>query len=169
MNAHQILKQLPAGTRDEIFGYYITKEPKVFLAALDTMAPLRKLRPVFVRKKDQAWQRKWLQESLEMRVGDQTAEHLLQIWLMKAQVSMLTTFLDELGVKHDGNGAVDDLPENLEADKLRNAVNLLLEKFPAPHVAIYLHVFQLQQPNGWPELAEVLKQEPRLQLSAATA
>lgn len=165
MQAHQILKQLPSETREEIFRYYLTKEPKVFLAALDTLAPLRKLRPVFVRKKDLAWQRKWLQESLEMRVGDQTAEHLLQIWLMRAQTPMLTAFLDKLGVAHDGNGAVDELPETLDATKTRNAVNLLLEKFPAPHVAVYLQVFQLQQPGGWPEIAEAIRQEPCLQLA----
>jgi hypothetical protein len=45
-------------------------------------------------------------------------------------------------------------------------VAALLEKHPAESAAVYLHIFQLQQPGGWPSLSEAMAAEPRLKLGA---
>jgi hypothetical protein len=34
-------------------------------------------------------------------------------------------------------------------------------------VAVYLHLFQLQQPGGWPEIAEILTENKALHFAPA--
>ena len=105
-------------------------------------------------------------DTCKLKLADTVAEHLLQIWLLKAQKELLIEFLDELGIEHDEDGTVEDLPEKLDAKKLKGAVDKLLKTHSADAVAIYLHMFQLQQTGGWPELAELLESDERLILSA---
>ncbi len=44
----------------------------------------------------------------------------------------------------------------------------LLAKYPAEIVAVYLQSFQTMDIAGWPVLGEMLAQDPRLHLPAAT-
>jgi hypothetical protein len=62
---------------------------------------------------------------------------------------------------------VDELPETIDAEKLKVAIDHLLENYPAPVVTLYLRVFQIQQAEGWPEIAEALEKDERLQLGAS--
>ena len=75
---------------------------------------------------------------------------------------MLTGFLDDLGIEHDGEGSVDDLPEALDVDRVAPAVDHLFAAYPAPEVVLYLHVFQMQTPQGWSEIQEVLATDARV-------
>ena len=78
---------------------------------------------------------------------------------------MLAEFLDVLEIKHDGRGGVDgDLPAELDEAKVKTGVEKLLANHPAGRVAVYLHLFQLQQPGGWPALTAELENNPALKL-----
>ena len=132
-----------------------------------SLAEKRKLRPVFLQRKTVDQQVTWLLDTLKLRSSDQVAEHLLQVWLMRARGGMLVEFLDAAGVEHDGEGGVDDLPESLEAEKVKAAVDALLEKYPAEEVALYLHLFQRQTPAGWPEIAAEIEGRETLKLGAS--
>ena len=68
--------------------------------------------------------------------------------------------------EHDGEGSVNDIPEELDADKTKEAVGALCEKHPAEEVAVYLHMFQLQRADGWPELAAAIEADERVKLGA---
>jgi len=50
---------------------------------------------------------------------------------------MLCDFLDSLGIKHDDNGTVDQIPP-AEKPALENAVASLLAKYDPAIVAVYL-------------------------------
>jgi hypothetical protein len=65
-------------------------------------------------------------------------------------------------IAHDGEGAVEDLPEELDPAALLTAVNSLLETHSAPAVWLYLHLFQLQKPEGWEALGSLLESDERL-------
>ena len=88
---------------------------------------------------------------------------------MKAQSAMLVQFLDALGIAHDGQGAVEELPQTLDTSRFQPALDELLAKFPAENAAVYLHVFNLQQPGGWPEITRAIETDPRLALGSAPA
>jgi hypothetical protein len=86
----------------------------------------------------------------------------LRDWLMKKQTAMLTNFLDTLKVPHS-EGAVDDLPATIGDDILKQAVDLLLSKYPAEEVAVYLNAFYSLNDVHWNNLETMLKTDPRLQ------
>src|SRR5690606_17486513 len=94
------------------------------------------------------------------------ATQVLQLWLLKAHPALLTGFLDGLGIEHDGEGAADDIPDELDAKKLKSTVTALLKEHEPELVRIYLHIFQLQRPDGWEELTSLIAATPELQFEA---
>jgi hypothetical protein len=168
MNAHQLFQQMPASLGQEIVHWMRDQEKEVFKAAVTTLSQQRKLRPVFVLKKPRDQQASWMLETLKLRTTEAVGENVLQVWLMKARSPMLAAFLDDLGVSHDGKGGVEsDLPATLDAGKVAAGVARLLESFPPAEVAVYLHLFQLQQPGGWPEIAAILTENKALHFAPA--
>jgi len=168
MRAFEIFRTISPSLGDEIIRSLREHQREVYRAALATLAQQKKLRPQFVQKKTTDQQITWILETLKFKTSDTVAEQILQVWLMKQQSPMLVQFLDAVDVGHDGAGAVDDLPKELETDKVKTAIDGLLGNFPAESVAVYLQIFQLQQPGGWPAVAEVLAQDPRLQVGVGT-
>ena len=164
MQAHEILQQAGPGFAASILGFFREHERNVYKTTLATLAQGRNLRPVFIQQKPAPAQIEWMGRELAHRRGDSMAEQVLQVWLMRARTPMLVKFVEALGIAHDGKGAVDDLPDSFEADRLQAAVDGLLAEFDAREVAVYLHVFQMQRPGGWPELAAILAEDPRLAL-----
>ena len=58
-----------------------------------------------------------------------------------------------------------DLPKELDATKLDEAVDILTAAFDPKIVSLYLHVFNLQTPGGWDSLTAKLAADPRLALA----
>ena len=167
MFAHEMFKKMPPELGLTILGWLRDAERDVFRTALHSLAQQRKLRPVFVTRKPKPEQAAWFVEQLKMRGNEAVGENLLQIWLMKGRSEMLSIFLDAVGVKHDGKGGVDgDIPKTLDPAKVRAGADALLAKFPAGEVGVYLNLFQLQQPNGWQEITDLIAADARLQIGA---
>lgn len=169
MTANEIMQAMSPELGREVLLFFRETDRPVYKTTLATLAEKRKLRPVFLQRKSVDQQVSWLLETLKMKSSEQVSEHLLQVWLMRARGGMLVDFLDAAEIKHDGEGGVDDLPESLEASKVKSAVDALLEKYPAEEVAIYLHVFQKQTESGWPELAAELEGRSELRLGGESA
>ena len=94
------------------------------------------------------------------------ASHLLQAWLLGAHKPMLNDFLDSLGIAHEEDGTVEELPAAPPKEKVAEAVEQLLTKFPAETVAIYLHAFrEMDSAAQWPALDEILSEKPPLQFA----
>ncbi len=164
-----MFQEMSPGMARDIFHYMRTEQKDVYHTAIGALAAQRKLRPVFVTKKRPEDQYAWLHKCAQMKYADGIDENILQMWLLKARQEMLVTFLDEAGVEHDGEGGVDDLPEELDADKVKAAVEALLAAHPSEEVALYLHVFQMQRSEGWPEITDILENDERVTLAPATA
>jgi hypothetical protein len=90
------------------------------------------------------------------------AANLLRDWLLKKQTSMLSDFLDAMGIPHK-DGAVDDLPPTVEDAKLHPAIDQLLSKYPPEEVAVYLNAFYTMNQVQWPNLQSMLQNDKRLQ------
>ncbi|MDZ4287694.1 MAG: hypothetical protein U0984_07040 [Prosthecobacter sp.] len=156
MKAHQLIQAIGPELRQQIITYVQTDERPAYRAVITSLAGQRKLRPQFVLEKSRAQQAEWLVTQLSAKSNDAVAEQLLQIWLLKSQPTMLTTFLDAVGIPHDGKGQVDELPEEITEDKANAGIQALLAAFPAPQAALYLHMFQLQRADGWPGLTKAI-------------
>lgn len=165
MHAHEILKTIADDLGTEIINGIREIDPGAFKAVLLTLAERRRLRPVFIQRKPRPEQAAWMLKHLRLRSEDNLAEHLLQVWLIKTQEEMIVRFLDAVEIDHDGEGMVEELPETLDADKVKAATDMLFEKFDNDLVTLYLTVFQLQRDGGWPEIADILDNDPRAKLS----
>ena len=75
---------------------------------------------------------------------------------------MLIEFLNKLGINHD-EGMVDDLPNSIDDEQLKPAVDTLLEKYDSELVAIYLTAFNASNAERWNNLDNLLAEDSRLQ------
>ena len=74
------------------------------------------------------------QSALGRKPSDIFAAHLLQAWLLGAQKPMLCDFLDSLGIKHDEDGTVEELPESPPREELQKAIDQLSTKYQAENL-----------------------------------
>lgn len=167
--ANEIFQEMKPETAASVFQYLRDEQREVYKASISSLAANRKLRPVIVQRKPTPEQIDWLVKNAKLRGSVEIATQVLQLWLLKAHPALLTSFLDGLGIEHDGEGAADDIPDNLDAKKLKSTVNDLLKSHDPELVRIYLHIFQLQRANGWEELTALIEATPELQFGEAAA
>ena len=147
----------------QIFQYLKGEEKEAYKSVLASLAQNRNLRPIFIQKKPIDKQISWMIDNLKLKTSSEIADQALQVWLLKAKKDMLIGFLDQLGIEHDGEGSVEgDLPEKLDKNKLKKAVDEMLESHAEEEVKIYLYLFQSQRSGGWNELNELIDSDERL-------
>ncbi len=164
MKAYEIFRSISPDLATSIFQDLRDNHRDVYKSVLISLAQEKRLRPVFVQRKSVPQQIQWLEQTSRNMGCNSVTENTLQLWLLKSQQDMLKVFLDKMGIEHDDEGTAEDLPESFDPKKLKSAVDALLKKYPRETVALYLHVFQLQQPGGWAELTELLEKDDRLAL-----
>ena len=169
MKAFQIFQNISPNLATEIFSFLRSEEKDTYRGLVASLAEQRKLRPIFILKKTPDEQIAWLCKTSCLKCADGIDEHVMQMWLLNKQRTLLISFLDSMGIEHDGEGSVDNLPDTLDADTLKKTTDQLLENNPEEIVKVYLHVFQLQRPGGWPTLDELLKNDSRLCFTSAEA
>jgi hypothetical protein len=165
MNASELLKAVGPEQCLQIVTWTQQEAREAFSTALYQIGAQRKLRPQYFQTKSRAEQAKWLAGYLTWKNFDSVTEQLLQLWLLKAKVPMLTAFLDAADIKHDGKGQVDDLPDELTQDKVDKGIDAMLKDHSPADVAIYLNLFQKQKPGGWPAIAKALESRKELKLA----
>jgi len=163
---YQIFQQMKPAVATRLFSEIEAREPKLYAATIQTLCQQRKLRPVFIEKKTVAERHVWLRDTVGKKLNEGVAAHLLQVWLLGCHKPMLCEFLDVLGIAHDDDGTINELPPAPEKSKLAAAVAALNAKFDADVVTVYLHTFQaLDDGGGWSTLGELLAEDASLSLS----
>lgn len=170
MTPNEIFARMTADSANHIFGSIFEKEKPLYKNLIESLAKQRKLRPVFIERKPRPERFAWIKEALGRKANEGIAAHLLQIWLVSQHAPLLCDFLDALGIKHDENGTVDELPPAPGRAALEPAVETVLAKHDREVVAVYLHAFQaLDDQGGWPALGEILASDERLRLGEKAA
>ena len=161
MQSFELFKEMPTSLSAGIIQYLRDDERDVYKSVIASLSVQKKLRPVFIQRRPLEKQIEWIVSTLSTRLGNDVGEQVIQVYLMKAHKEMLSDFLDALKIEHE-EGAVDDLPEELEEADVKTAADALLEKYPHEVVSLYLRVFQTQRPDGWAGIAKVLEDDERL-------
>ncbi len=165
MTSYNIFQKADEATVALILDWLRNQERGLYRAALNELSALKKLRPQYIKQKSVAEQFEWLKKMLSWKPAETIGDHLLQVWLVRKQEAMLVKFLNDLGIEHNGHGMVDgDLPESIDGEKLKPAVDALYEANPAGVVSVYLQMFQNQTEKGWSELQEILDTDERFTL-----
>jgi hypothetical protein len=164
LTPNEILAHMPAETAQQLFSFLMEGDKPLYKATIDSLAKQRKLRPVFIERKPRLERYAWMKEALGRKQNEGVAAHLLQIWLIGSHKQLLCDFLDLLGIAHDENGTIENLPPAPPKEKLADAVGTLLEKHDPTVVAVYMHAFQALDNEGWSTLEELLHEDARLRL-----
>lgn len=166
MQAHELFQAVKPSIVSDMLMWMRETDRNLYKTALSGLATNRKLRLPFLQKKPVADQIAWMHKNLQIKVNDMIAEHLLQVYFMQGQQAMLAAFCDALEIAHDGKGQVEaELPESLDAGKLKAAIDKLLESHDPALVTLYLRTFNLQTPEGWSAMADTLEEDERLKLN----
>lgn len=161
--AYELFGFMPPALASEIIEQTFATNKELYKASLAAVADARHVRPVYLERKPRVERHKDMIDMLSRPRMNVAAAGLIRGWLMKNQSAMLSDFLNALGIENK-DGTVDNLPDKVEDEKLKAAVNVILEKYPKEKVAIYLHAFDEMNEVRWENLKTVLENEPRLQL-----
>jgi hypothetical protein len=169
MSPNDVFIQMPESTCAALLADLHENEKPLYKNLIENLAKQRKLRPVFIERKPRIERFAWIKDALGRKQNEPVAANLLQIWLVSRHPAMLCDFLDSLGIEHDDNGTVSQMPPQPGKAALETAAGVLLDKYESWIVAVYLHAFQALDEKGWPLLDEVIAADPRLQLRAPSA
>ncbi len=163
MTSHDLFAAMPATLANQIFEDMLVEDKPLYRGILDTVAQARKVRVVFLERQPRIERHQTVANTLARPTMEMAGSNLLRTWFLKKQSTLLTDFLDGLGLKHE-KGVVDNLPESIETERLKSTIDMLLGKYPADVVALYLHSFLYLNDVKWHNLDELLYEDPRLEL-----
>ena len=163
MKAHELFGAISTTLATEILEFTFQNDKALYRATLDAVAQARKVRSVFMERQPRAERHATMAVYLARPNLEMASDGLLRNWLLKSHTSLLVDFLDTLKIKHD-KGVVDELPPTVEDEALKAAIEGLLSKYSNEIVTIYLHAFHQMNETRWPNLENLLKTDPRLEL-----
>jgi hypothetical protein len=79
---------------------------------------------------------------------DAIAARVLIVYHLAEQRSMMGTFLDALGIKHE-DGLIQEDEVKPDPEKIGAAAEQIAQQFPAEHVSLYLNTLLCQDPETW--------------------
>jgi hypothetical protein len=165
VKAYELYTAVDPAIVTQILDWFRANDRNVYKSAVATLAGNRKLRPVFIQKKSMVDQYAWIHKTLKINACNTIGEHLLQAYLMAGQQSLLAMFCDGLGIPHDGKGSmIGDLPKKMDSERLDSTIDRLVDIFDPKILTVYLHCFNMQTPDGWPELTAKIESDSRLTL-----
>ncbi|PWU13939.1 MAG: hypothetical protein C5B50_18330 [Verrucomicrobia bacterium] len=164
LTSHELIGFMSPALAKEILIYTHESDKPIYRATLAAVAEARKVRAVFLERQPREQQHEAMLGTLTRPALELAAANLIRAWLLKKYKSMLSDFLDALGITHK-EGVVDDLPAEMDEAKLRQGVDALLAKYPPEVVAVYLNAFSQMNEVEWPTLKALLESDKRLQLA----
>ena len=163
MTSYEMFATIPQALGNRILEEIAGEDKAFYRGILDGVAQARKVRVVYLERQPRADRHALVVTTLARPSMEPAAANLLRTWFLKKQNQLLVDFLDALRVQHE-KGVVEDLPEKVEDEKVKAAVETLLAKHPPEVVALYLHSFLHLNDVHWHNLEEILFEDPRLEL-----
>jgi len=165
LSSYELFGFMSPALANDILGFIFESDKPTYKATMNAVAEARKLRPVFLERQPRLQRHALMMASLAKPGAEMIAASLLRAWLMQKQNAMLVDFLNALSLPHE-KGVVENLPPSVPDDQLKAAVDLLLSKYPAETVALYLNAFNGMNEAHWANLKAMLETDARLQLGA---
>jgi hypothetical protein len=163
LSSHELLGFMSPDLAMDIVTFSQDTDKALYRTTLAAVAEARKVRPIFLERQPKVQRHATMLATLTRPALEMVTASLIRAWLLKKHVTLLCDFLDALGIQHK-EGVVDELPDKMDVEKLKSAVDTLLGKYPQEVVAVYLNAFTDMNEVDWPSLKEMLAADARLQL-----
>ena len=163
LTSHEMFGFMSSALAGEILAFTFESDKPLYRTALNAVAEIRKVRPVFLERQPKTQRHATMLTVISRPAMEVVASSLIRNWLVKKENAMLVEFLDALEIPHE-KGVVENLPSAADDAKLKAAVEGLLAKHPPETVAVYLLAFNDMNEANWPNLKAMLESDTRLQL-----
>lgn len=157
MFAHQAWSHLSPELNHEVLEAACLHEKKLYRRVVQEMAQNLRRRPQMLLEMPRRERHGLFQPLLGLPQFDLAAQNLIIVWLSETQAGMLVSFLDALGIAHDGKGYADAFPESVEPERLRAAVEGIYGAHDAGRVSLYLRVLDRISGVDWPGLENMIR------------
>lgn len=146
--ASRLWRHLPRPERLEASAAFWKEPPQEALAeALAGIVKTRRLRPQVARSLSEAAKAEALATILDP--GEAVAAALIVALHLKSRRPLLVAFLNAVGIPNE-NGLIQDAePTDPPSEEKVRAGLEALKDFPPEHVALYLNVLLMQDPDRW--------------------
>ncbi len=164
LKCHELMGFMPPTLAQEIIDYLYSNEKAAYQLILSAVAGANRVRPLFLQRKPRAQRHAEMLNALTRPRMEEAAATLLREWLLKAEKGMLIEFLNDLGIEHE-DGVVEEFPDEVDEDRLNQAIETLLSKHSPEKVCIYLNTVRATSGVNWKNLDALLENDPRLQIA----
>ncbi|MBM3845027.1 MAG: hypothetical protein FJ405_01910 [Verrucomicrobia bacterium] len=161
MLSHELFGIMSTELGSEILDFAHQSDKKLYRAVLDSVASVKRVRPVFIERQSRAERNPFLLSALKRSDLGVIGDNLIRHWLLEKHGGMLSDFLNALSIPNKA-GVVDNLPSTVSDVPLRSAVDTLFAKYPPEPVKVYLHAFNQFNQAEWANLGKLLTEDPRL-------
>ncbi len=145
----QVLEQLKKTSPERFLTIYESLQRDGYGPLDGEVAKVLHFRPLAIKKLPMAQRARRAKSILENARNTELAYEILGAYLIKNHHALVTTFLDETGVKHE-KGMIDDVENNQpDAAKVEAAIAKLDGQYDPADVTIYLAICAEQ----WPKIA----------------
>ncbi len=159
---HELIGFMSPKMANQILDDTHSNNKEVYRALVTSVAQVLKARPEFISRQPKDRRHNNFIQSLSKPNFEEHSGNLIRGWLFKEHKELLIDFLNKLEIEHE-EGMVDDLPSQMEDDKLKSAVGSLLDKYDNELVAVYLTAFNASNADRWDNLDNFLAEDNRLQ------
>ena len=160
---HELMGFMSPKMANQILDDTHSNNKEVYRALVTSVAQVLKARPEFISRQPKDRRHNNFIQSLSKPNFEEHSGNLIRGWLFKEHKELLISFLNKLEIEHE-EGMVDDLPSQMEDDKLKLAVDSLLDKYDNELIAVYLTAFNASNADRWDNLDNFLAEDNRLQL-----
>jgi hypothetical protein len=163
MTANELFLAISPALATRILDDVHASDKELYRVALNAVAQVRRVRPLFLERQPRADRHRQMAETLLRSDMETIAGNVISGWLVKNHQQMLVDFLNALNVPNE-KGVVENLPTTVPDADLDKAIELLLSKYEPETVALYLRAFNDLNEAKWPNLATKLDSDERLKL-----
>lgn len=164
MIATELFARMPGPLAMQILEHAYDTDKSLYRELLARLAKARRVHPPVLQRIPRSERHPWMVEMLSSPASIEPAYQCISGWLLATQATVLTDFLNAVGIAHDGRGCAESFPdEPPPAATIQRAVAVLLDRHPREIVIVYLHAFNGMPDTRWPELDAMLEKDPGLQ------
>jgi hypothetical protein len=157
MRPHQIFAAMTQDKFEQILGKLNDESPDAVKSTTVAAASILKFRPKFLLKQPLAKRMASVRGAMARPSANSLAEELLAVYFLKCKLSLLTEWLDLMGLEHEEGILTQEEVPCPEATELEGKVGEFRAKDDDDDRTLLLQVFSAQSAIEWPALEQLLQ------------
>ncbi|MDG2049721.1 MAG: hypothetical protein P8M78_06130 [Myxococcota bacterium] len=157
MRPHEIFALMSPEQSEAFFGRLAEESPVMFAQSVQAAAIAMKSRPQYLLKQPMPKRAAAVRRALARVAATSLAEEVLAVYFLECRKSLLTEWLDALGLAHEEGVLADNTPTCPDPTSLEKAVDEYRNVEDDPDRLLLLRAFAAQSAIDWPPLEALIE------------